>query len=345
MPTSTREILLGRYHYDPLDRLVDCAPLEQAAIQRYYCKTRLSTELQGTTQRTIVQHDDQLLAQQQREGDKMTASLLATDQQRSVLNALDADRPHPLAYTPYGHRPPENGLLSLLGFTGERPDAVTGHYHLGNGYRQFNPVLMRFNSPDSWSPFKEGGLNTYTYCVGDPVNKADPNGHSFLSLVLLAGGIGSIVGGSIILSDKDPSPLSFVAGVALIGFGVFLTAGGLMPVLSKSGGLSRAPYTPPPRRSSFPLQDLTPPAAPYRPTARKPPSSRGDSIRSRSNFVATYVSETEPTTLTRNSANIGASHSTGNRNITFDTNSSYREYYSSSRNSTHTTTTTNIRTS
>ena len=179
MPTSTREILLGRYHYDPLDRLVDCAPFEQAAIQRYYCKTRLSTELQGTTQRTIVQHDDQLLAQQKREGGKMTTALLATDQQRSVLNALDADRPHPLAYTPYGHRPPENGLLSLLGFTGERPDPVTGHYHLGNGYRQFNPVLMRFNSPDSWSPFGKGGVNAYAYCGGDPVNRVDPNGHKW----------------------------------------------------------------------------------------------------------------------------------------------------------------------
>jgi RHS repeat-associated protein len=104
--------------------------------------------------------------------------LLATDQQRSVLNALDANRPHPIAYTPYGHRPLENGLLSLLGFNGERPDPVTGHYHLGNGYRQFNPVLMRFNSPDSWSPFGEGGLNAYAYCNGDPRNCEDKNGHT-----------------------------------------------------------------------------------------------------------------------------------------------------------------------
>ncbi|WP_242485732.1 RHS repeat-associated core domain-containing protein [Pseudomonas sp. TH41] len=103
--------------------------------------------------------------------------LLATDQQRSVLIALDANRPHPIAYTPYGHRPRENGLLSLLGFNGEQPDSVTGHYHLGNGYRQFNPVLMRFNSPDSWSPFGEGGLNAYGYCGGDPRNRVDPTGH------------------------------------------------------------------------------------------------------------------------------------------------------------------------
>jgi RHS repeat-associated protein len=82
--------------------------------------------------------------------------LLATDQQQSVLNASHATQNHPLAYSPYGHRPPGNGLLSLLGFNGELPDSVTGHYHLGKGYRQFNPVLMRFNSPDSWSPFGDG---------------------------------------------------------------------------------------------------------------------------------------------------------------------------------------------
>lgn len=37
---------------------------------------------------------------------------------------------------------------------------------------------MRFNSPDSWSPFGEGGLNYYAYCMGDPVNRTDPTGHT-----------------------------------------------------------------------------------------------------------------------------------------------------------------------
>ena len=179
MPTSIREPLLARYHYDPLDRLVDSTPFEQSAIRRYYCKTRLATETQDSVQRSIVQHDDQLLTQQQHENGKAFATLLATDQQRSVLNALDATQPHLLVYTPYGHRPAENGLLSLLGFNGERPDPVTGHYHLGSGYRQFNPVLMRFNSPDSWSPFGEGRVNAYAYCGGEPMNRNDPSGHTW----------------------------------------------------------------------------------------------------------------------------------------------------------------------
>lgn len=175
-----RETLLCRYHYDPLDRLVDCTPTVQATTRCFYQKDRLTTEIQGTLQRSIMQHDDQVLAQQS----GGLTQLLATDQQRSVLNVLDAARLNPLAYSPYGHRPAENGLLSLLGFNGERADPVTGWYLLGNGYRAFNPVLMRFNSPDSWSPFGEGGLNAYGYCVGDPVNRNDPTGHnSWLNLM------------------------------------------------------------------------------------------------------------------------------------------------------------------
>ncbi|WP_082377997.1 RHS repeat-associated core domain-containing protein [Pseudomonas sp. RIT-PI-q] len=171
--------LLCRYRYDALNRLVANTPLAQADSQRFYLKDRLTTEVQGAEQRSIMQHDDQLLAQQQRQSGTVETRLLATDQQRSVLNVLAAVRRNPLAYTPYGHRPSQSGLLSLLGFNGERPDPVTGCYLLGNGYRAFNPVLMRFNSPDSWSPFGEGGLNAYAYCVEDPINFVDPTGHMF----------------------------------------------------------------------------------------------------------------------------------------------------------------------
>ncbi|MFW0758814.1 RHS repeat-associated core domain-containing protein, partial [Pseudomonas sp. H11T01] len=140
----------------------------------------------GALQYSIVQHGDQLLAQQQRQGDALDATLLATDQQRSVLHTVNANTPKAIAYSPYGHRPAESGLTSLLGFNGERPDSVTGHYLLGNGYRAFNPVLMRFNSPDRLSPFGKGGLNSYAYCLGDPINWTDQTGQAVSPFTLLS---------------------------------------------------------------------------------------------------------------------------------------------------------------
>lgn len=171
---------LCSYRYDALDRLVGCTPLAESSTQRFYMKDRLATEIQGVEQRSIMQHEERLLAQHQhKSGFAIETSLLATDQQRSVLNVSDAIRSNSLAYTPYGHHTLDNGLLSLLGFNGERLDPVTRSYLLGNGYRAYNPKLMRFNSPDSWSPFGKGGMNAYAYCDGSPVTRQDPTGHSW----------------------------------------------------------------------------------------------------------------------------------------------------------------------
>ena len=43
---------------------------------------------------------------------------------------------------------------------------------------------MRFNSPDSWSPFGRGGINSYGYCLGDPINRYDEGGHFSLFRML-----------------------------------------------------------------------------------------------------------------------------------------------------------------
>ncbi|NLU01456.1 MAG: RHS repeat-associated core domain-containing protein [Pseudomonas lundensis] len=163
-----------QYHYDPLDRLI-----QTAGIQRFYNQSRITTEIEGTQRYSVFQQDGRLLAQQRRDRTKDECHLLGTDLQQSILHLVSADKRHVMAYNPYGHRPVENGLISVLGFNGERADPVTGHYLLGNGYRAFNPVLMRFNSPDSWSPFERGGVNSYGYVGGDPVNRIDPSGHFF----------------------------------------------------------------------------------------------------------------------------------------------------------------------
>lgn len=181
---SDHQTLLCRYHYDPLDRLAGHVAADEADTRLFYQKSHLATHIQGALHRSILQLDDQLLAQQQSFGKAVEATLLAADQQRSVLQSMGGGQHEALTYTPYGYLPMSSGLSSLLGFSGERRDPVTGHHLLGNGYRAFNPVLMRFNSPDSLSPFAEGGLNAYAYCEGDPVNYRDPTGHIKLLLLL-----------------------------------------------------------------------------------------------------------------------------------------------------------------
>ncbi|WP_083293890.1 RHS repeat-associated core domain-containing protein [Pseudomonas lundensis] len=158
------------YLYDPLDRLVNTH-----SSQRFYNGTRIATEIQGERKTCFFEHEAMPLAELH-PGEAVT--LLATDQQTSVLNSVSPALSQLQSYGPYGHRPTTNGLLNLLGFNGERPDPVTGHYLLGQGYRAFNPVLMRFNSPDSFSPFGRGGINCYAYCSGDPINFMDPGGHA-----------------------------------------------------------------------------------------------------------------------------------------------------------------------
>ncbi|WP_077045787.1 RHS repeat-associated core domain-containing protein [Pseudomonas sp. KK4] len=183
MPSSS-ESLHCQYRYDPLDRLIADAPTNEPERQHFYCKTRLATEINGAISYSIIQHEDQLLAQL-RDGDALEAALLATDQQRSVLQALQVNQTsRGLAYSPYGHRSSDSGLLSPLGFNGERPDPVTGWYLLGNGYRPFDPLLMRFTCTDNLSPFGKGGLNAYAYCGGEPINRTDSTGHNWFTSFL-----------------------------------------------------------------------------------------------------------------------------------------------------------------
>ncbi|WP_240207694.1 RHS repeat-associated core domain-containing protein [Vibrio sp. CyArs1] len=87
--------------------------------------------------------------------------------------------------------------VNPLGFNGERKDPATGLYHLGNGYRAYNPRLMRFHAMDSMSPFGKGGINSYAYCLGDPVNLRDPSGHVAISSLIIGAIVGAVVGAGV----------------------------------------------------------------------------------------------------------------------------------------------------
>ncbi|KAI1171847.1 hypothetical protein F4777DRAFT_593379 [Nemania sp. FL0916] len=140
--------------------------------------------------------------------------LWASDYHQSVLASVAASetvRHH--RYTPYGFTC--NG--ESIGFNGQWRDPVTGCYHLGNGYRVYNPVLKRFHSPDGLSPFSSGEINAYTYCLGDPINLIDPTGHfsifglKFTTRDLVLMGAGTIVG--------------IIVGIATGGAGIAIAVG------------------------------------------------------------------------------------------------------------------------
>lgn len=113
----------------------------------------------------------------------------------------------------------------VLGFNGERLDRISGTTHLGNGYRAYNPILMRFNSPDCWSPFGNGGINPYVYCAGDPVNQADPSGHlswqawlgigmgiAGIGLAIFTGGASIAAAGGVMAAYESSSAVSLLLG-------------------------------------------------------------------------------------------------------------------------------------
>lgn len=78
------------------------------------------------------------------------------------------------------------GRTDVFGFAKVRPlyfrhsraEPGVGHHALGNDYRLYSATLKRFFQPDRFSPFMQGGVNSYAYCLGDPVNQYDPTGRA-----------------------------------------------------------------------------------------------------------------------------------------------------------------------
>jgi RHS repeat-associated protein len=112
-------------------------------------------------------------------------SLLATSITQSVITTVNTDNVSVRSYSPFGFLNRHRSIDATCAFNGCYHEPATHTYLLGNGYRAFNPLLMRFHSPDSLSPFAEGGLNAYAYVGNDPANRIDPSGHFSINLVKL----------------------------------------------------------------------------------------------------------------------------------------------------------------
>ena len=179
--SASKNTELYEYQFDPLDRWVGFCSVDRGATKRFYQLNQVATEIHKRGQSSIVRCPHQSLAQQCSERSTL---LLTTDLQGSVMSDWSTHVYISQGYTPYGYRHDSSLQSGLLGFNGEWRNELTGFYLLGNGSRVYNPVLMRFYSPDTLSPFDKGGVNAYAYCSGDPLNWKDPSGHFRLPVKL-----------------------------------------------------------------------------------------------------------------------------------------------------------------
>jgi len=161
----------------------------------------------------------------------MTVSLLVNNRMNSPQLSRSNERgisTH--RYSPFGAGQLADAADSMPGFNGQRRDPVSHSYHLGNGYRAYNPILMRFNCPDSLSPFGAGGINSYAYCSGDPINRTDPSGH-----ISWQAGVGIGLG---ILGIIATAGAASIAISAAGGIGAALSAASTTSLLTGSVGLA-----------------------------------------------------------------------------------------------------------
>lgn len=86
-------------------------------------------------------------------------------------------------------------MPAQIGFAGQCIENNSGLYILGS--RIYSPVAHRFLAPDAMSPFDEGGLNRYAFCSGDPVNRVDPSGNSWIDWLLSGAGLAAAIGGLV----------------------------------------------------------------------------------------------------------------------------------------------------
>jgi RHS repeat-associated protein len=216
----------GGYGYDALNQLVSQNVGLTDTRQLYYRGGERvnETRMQENKEVRLIKSGHACVGV--RDGDSLT--LTAGDHHDSLVWSRDVSQGDAELYgwSPYGSG---QATDSLPGFNGEQVDPVSGTYHLGNGYRAYSPVLMRFTCPDSLSPFGGGGINPYAYCAGDPMNLTDPSGHlgqpdyfggmlmaaatiAGLAAALLSGGLAIAAAGGVMAAVGAASTTMLVAG-------------------------------------------------------------------------------------------------------------------------------------
>ncbi|PYH93982.1 hypothetical protein BO71DRAFT_441327 [Aspergillus ellipticus CBS 707.79] len=211
---SPQNELLSEYHYDATDRLARQTVPNEPDTQFSYRGDTLIAITKGDRQTSFGSDGGEYWGEihSQQGSTSPQTQLYTSDSLHSITTRLDTQdpsQPHDQSYTPYGTSP-STPNSPIIAFTGQWRDPITGWYHLGQGHRVYSPNLQLFLQPDTWSPFTSGEINPYAYCLGDPINRADPSGHwswrGFAQFI-----VGLAVGIAITVATGG---LGFAAGLA-----------------------------------------------------------------------------------------------------------------------------------
>ncbi|TGO52101.1 hypothetical protein BOTNAR_0335g00120 [Botryotinia narcissicola] len=238
--TDVRDVnnnVLAQYLYDAAGNLA-CQRVPNQLDTKFFYRGSLIAVQKGDLSVSYLSNGTEywgeIVSQQ---GGSTETHLWASNCQQSVLTTLDSQNPNQIQtqkYTPYGCSGSEAGTsFSSVSFNGQWRDPVTGWYHLGNGYRVYNPQLRRFHTPDPWAPFVSGEINPYVYCLGDPINRVDPNGHFSLfgmnftwkDLIMVVIGIAVSVGVGILTGGAS---LAIQVGVGIAAGVISDVASGML---------------------------------------------------------------------------------------------------------------------
>lgn len=246
------------FTYDERDRLISVTSASQNASAEfgYLSDNRLAHRISSDGYISKFYHDDNLInAIYTSENDSKTecskTSLTrnassgivayqnekyagqALSQRGSIGLVLEADTHISSQYTAYGTRhtsTTSSNLLTDFGLTQGFTDRLSGLVHLGS--RFYNPKQMSFLTMDSVHT-----ENRYAYCEGDPVNRIDPTGHSWVDW-LLAPSVGAITTlvGTAVANSLFTAALAAVANVALTA----VTGGAWAVAMAVAAGVAGA---------------------------------------------------------------------------------------------------------
>jgi RHS repeat-associated protein len=144
----------------------------------------------------------------------------------------------PNVYDAYGAHTAR--LQARTAYAEAQREADTGWYLLGA--RLYSPTLRQFLAPDRVSPFDGGGINRYTYCGGDPINRVDPSGHTWRGWAGALWGLAAATGAVRPMpfrahtNDASSTPTTIATTVVAVTDTVSITSAIDSPALMAGGG-------------------------------------------------------------------------------------------------------------